>query len=581
MRRKLLFEDDIFNLADIALEVARVDGDRIAVIEPDGFESKRSAGGKRRYKRFTYRQLSADVEAIAPGLREIGISEGTRIVCMTPPSYETAVIGLALHRVGATTVWIDPSVGYRNVGQRLRSIEPEAFVGVPLSHLGRMAFGWGPRFLRRAIAIGSGWGFPGAHSLDSLRRQAPPFPPKPAVKRDDPAIILFTTGSTGPAKPALYPHRNMAALCRVVHESWGFEPAGAVQPPVDISLFPAFFFIPLSAGGTLVVPPINFARESPATADPKAILEVINDCHVQSCFGSPVLLENIARYAIEHEVKTPSLRRVIGGGAPITARVKEALLTLVGPEGNVFANYGATEAMPSTAMDARETLNDTWSKTLAGDGLCVGRPLAGVELKIIRMSDRSIATLAKAEELPCGEIGEILVKSPHVSPRYFRDDASTMVNKIIGPNRAIWHRFGDAGRLDEQGRLWYCGRVSQRVEAAGGPLFPLNCEPIFDAHPCVRRSALVGVASSSSSGEAIPVLCVELHADTPTADTHDAIRNDLLVLASSHRATRQIEVVLFPKTIPVDPRHNSKIERPALARWATSQLAKLAAAGKT
>jgi olefin beta-lactone synthetase len=562
-RRSALFEDDIFNLADIALDIAHLDGERIAVIEPDGFE----APGKRRYKRYTYRQLSADAESIAVGIREIGINEGTRIVCMTPPSYETAVVGLALHRVGATTMWIDPTVGYRNVAQRLRTVEPEAFVGVPLSHLGRMTFGWGPRFLRKAIAIG-GWGFPGAYSLDSLRRQAPAYPARPSVKPEDPAIILFTTGSTGPAKPALYPHRNMTALCRVVHESWGFTTGGV---PVDISLFPAFFFIALSAGGTLVVPPINFARESPATADPKAILEVINDCEVQSCFGSPVLLENIARHAIENEIKAPTLRRVIGGGAPITARVKEALLELVGPEGNVFANYGATEAMPSTAMDARETLRETWKKTLAGEGLCVGRPFAGVELKIIRMSDRSIARLDQTEELPASEIGEILVKGPHVSPRYFRDDASTMINKIIGPKREIWHRFGDAGRIDEQGRLWYCGRVSHRVEAAGGPLFPLNCEPIFDAHPRVRKSGLVGIASLT--GQSIPVLCAELEPDADSSE-HETIRNELLTLAGLHRATRQIEVILFPKKIPVDPRHNSKIERPALARWATRELEK-------
>lgn len=558
-----MFSDDIFNLADVALEVARLDGDRVAVIEPDGFER---TTGKRRYRRYTYRQLSADAESVAAGIREIGIRERTRIVCMTPPSYETAVVGLALHRVGATTVWIDPTVGYRNVGRRLQSVAPEAFVGVPLSHLGRMVFGWGPRFVRRSIATG-GW-VPGAHALDSLRRRAPPSPSKPSVKPDDAATILFTTGSTGPAKPVLYPHRNMAALCRVVHASWGFESAVA---PVDMSLFPAFFFIPLSAGGTLVVPPINFARDSPATADPKAILEVMNDCQVQSCFGSPVLLENIARYAIANEIKTPTLKRVIGGGAPMAARVKMALLDLVGPEGSVFANYGATEAMPSTVMDARETLRETWDKTLAGEGLCVGRPFAGVELKVIRMRDRPLARLEQTEELPLGEIGEILVRGSHVSPRYFRDEASTTLHKIVGPKEEIWHRFGDAGRIDEQGRLWYCGRVSHRVETADGPLFPLNCEPIFDAHPRVRRSALVGVASHTEDRRATPVICAELAPGTPPSE-RATIRSELLAFAGRHRSTRRIEVILFPKTIPVDPRHNSKIERPALARWASHAL---------
>jgi olefin beta-lactone synthetase len=239
------------------------------------------------------------------------------------------------------------------------------------------------------------------------------------------------------------------------------------------------------------------------------------------------------------------------------------------PDGEVFANYGATEAMPSTEMPARETLGETWAATLLGKGLCVGRPFSGVELKIVRMKDGPVATLADTEELPEGAIGEILAKSPHVSPKYFMDEESTKKNKIYGPNGEIWHRFGDAGYLDGQGRLWYSGRVSQRVDTKSGPIFPLNCEPIFDAHPEVKRSGLVGVRSGDST---IAVICVELKDGTP-ADRADAIRSELLALASAHPSASAITHVLFPKILPVDPRHNSKIERPKLAKWATANLA--------
>lgn len=555
-----LFPNDIFNLANIVLDVARKDPERIAVIEPDGFDGN----GKRKYKRFTYGQLSADAESIAPGLREMGIQERTRIICMTPPSYETTVIAIALHRVGAMTLWIDPAVGYLNVGERLRRINPEAFVGPAIAHLGRMTFGWGPRTLRKLIVIGKPAFFPGARSLDSLRRQAPANPPDPDVTPDDPTSVLYTTGSTGPAKPTLYLHRNMAHMYRVVHESWRFQPG---KPPVDISIFPAFFTIPISAGGTMVVPPINFTRETPGKADPKAILEVINDCGVESCFASPVLLENMARYSVEHGLKTPTFRRAIGGGAPITARVKEALMAAMGPEGAVFSNYGATEALPSTEMDGRETLRETWAQTLKGAGLCVGRPFTGVEIKIVRMSDAPIPKIEDAEELPAGEIGEILVKSPHVSPGYYLDDESTRKNKIFGSNGEIWHRVGDAGYLDDQGRLWYCGRVSQRVKGKGGPLFSLICEPLFDAHPKVRRSGLVGIPNGE--GE-VPVICAELEPGT-SASEHETIRKELLAIATTRPVTQQIQHVLFPARLPTDPRHDSKIERPKLAKWATSQ----------
>jgi len=229
-----LFPDDIFNVADIALEVSRRDPERIAVIELDG----RNTDGSRRYRRHTYRELSADVESIAAGLRAIGIVERTRTVFMAPPSYDGCVIGLALTRVGATTVWIDPAVGYQNVAERLRRLDVEAFVGIPLAHLGRIAFGWGPRFRAKAIVIGTP-GFPGAHSLESLRRAAPAAPIAPAIGPDDTASIMYTTGSTGPAKPALYQHRNICNVFRLAHRTWRFDTRNEV--PVDMPVFPAFF----------------------------------------------------------------------------------------------------------------------------------------------------------------------------------------------------------------------------------------------------------------------------------------------------------------------------------------------------
>lgn len=366
--------------------------------------------------------------------------------------------------------------------------------------------------------------------------------------------VLYTTGSTGPAKPALYTHRNFCGVLRIVHESWGFDPDEGTA--VDMAVFPAFFIVGLSMGGTVVVPPIHFVRQTPATADPAALLEVIQDCKVRSLFGSPVLLENLARYANDQGLTAPSLERVIGGGAPITGPAMKALTTMM-PNGEVFANYGATEALPSTAHSAKETLAETWTKTLAGRGICVGRPFSGVEVQIAKLQDGAVTDF---EVVPQGEIGEILVKSPHISERYFDDVESTRKNKI-----GSWHRLGDAGYLDDEGRLWVVGRVSQRVRGAHGPLFSLLCEPIFDAHPKVRRSGLVGVPNGASEDA---VLCVEARPGVDTA----RLREELLALASKHDETQAINELLFIDRLPVDPRHNSKIERPKLAKWATAKL---------
>ncbi|MBX2908032.1 MAG: AMP-binding protein [Chitinophagales bacterium] len=551
-------KEDIFNLAETVREVAAKYPERIAVIEPDGF----ATNSKRKYKHFTYAQLTKDAESLAPGLRELGINEGTRIVCMTPPSYEACVVGLGLQRVGAFTLWIDPSVGYLNVAERLSRIKPEAFVGIPAAFLGRTVFGWGARFSKKSIVI-NGF-FPGAKTLASLYRNAPDKPEKPNVSPDAPCTVLYTTGSTGPAKPALYLHRNYVNVYRISHKSWRFDPEN--NPPVDMAIFPAFFFIAISAGGTMVVPPIKFPRETPAKTKSKALLEVINDCAVQSCFASPVLLENMARYAVENGIKTPTLTRVIGGGAPIFASVKRALLEMMGKDGQVFANYGATEALPSTEMGAQEALEETFPLTDKGAGICVGRPFEGVEVRIVRIVDGIINSIEETKQLADGEIGEIIVRGKHISPMYYLDDESTRKNKVPDTN-GQWHRLGDSGYIDDKGRIWTCGRVGQRVKSKDGDVFPLLVEPIFDAHPQVHRSGLVGV---TMNGNIKPVICVQLKLGH--SGSQKDIRKQLLELAAQHSITSIVKHILFIKKLPVDPRHNSKIERPALEKWATRKL---------
>lgn len=567
------FPDNIFNLADIVLRVAREDPDRIAVIDLDGWEGL----GKRRYVRHTYAELSADVESVAVGLRGMGIAERTRVVMMSPPSYETCVMGVALTRVGAFTLWIDPAVGYRNVAERLSRVKPEAFVGPVLAHMGRMTFGWGPRTMRKLIVTASPIvpgghkitglpPFPGARSIRSLRKPAPAQPTPAAVGPDDPCAVLYTTGSTGPAKPSMYTHRTFCQVFRNAQHSWGFDQDPGV--PVDLAVFPAFLFIPISAGGTVVVPPIDFARQGPAQVNSAALIQVINDCKVKSFFAAPILIENLAREALARNLTMPSLRRVIGAGAPITGPVEEMLAAVTGPDAELAANYGATEAMPSTELSSREHLDGLWEKTEQGAGVCVGHPLPGVELKIIGIVDGAIDSVDQTTTPPPGQVGEILVRGAHVSPEYYLDPESTRKNKVPDPT-GTWHRFGDVGYLDDAGRLWVCGRVSQRVRAAGGDVFPLQVEPLFDAHPQVRRSGLVGVPGPD--GE-LPVLCVELKSGVGRHE-RERLQGELLALAASSEVTKTIHTILFTDKLPVDPRHNSKIERPKLAKWAAAQLA--------
>src|SRR5690554_1271353 len=200
------FKHHIFDLAAEVRKTATLDPERTAVIEP----SRRGDGWH--LERYSYATLAQDVEAVAAGLRAMGIHEGTRTVFMAPPSYQSCALGVALSQVGALFLWIDPSVGYLNVGERLRRIQPEAFVGIPISHAGRTVFGWGPRFRVKKLVVDGV--FPGAVSFERLRRTKAEPPRAPNVDPDDPSHVLYTTGSTGPAKPAMYTHRQFSQVYR-------------------------------------------------------------------------------------------------------------------------------------------------------------------------------------------------------------------------------------------------------------------------------------------------------------------------------------------------------------------------------
>ncbi len=549
-------DEGVFDLAGIVRDVALRHPTRVAVIEP------KQRGGRLSYERMSYQRLSREAESVAAGLREIGIREGTRVVYMAPPSFEAAVISVALSRVGATSLMIDPSVGYLNVAERLRRVSPEAMVGIPIAHAGRVAFGWGPRLMKHAIVVNGR--FPGAHTLASLRRAAPLEPERARVTPRDAAAVLYTTGSTGPAKPAEYLHSTFAAVHRVAHHSWAFSPD---KIPVDLVAFPAFMTVALSFGGTCVVPPMDFVRQKPATAPAPEILTVINDCEVQSLFASPALLERLATHARDAGLKMPSLRRVIGGGAPLFPELMRQLTAVMGEGAEVCSNYGATEALPSTEISSREVLADKALRA-RGQGICVGRALPGVTVRVVPLTDGVLATTRADAELPVGEVGELLVSGENVSPRYFDDAASTAKNKAYDEGGQVWHRLGDVGYRDGAGRLWVLGRAGHVVRTERGLLFPMRAETLLDGHPDVRRSGLVGVASGAHQQ---PVACVELRGKVARAERPRILR-ELLALLKTAEHSQHITRVLFSDGLPVDPRHNAKIERPKLAQWAAKQL---------
>lgn len=541
------------NIAEHLRTMAERQPYTLAVIFPHG----RDRHGRVSYTHYTYRQLNEASDCFAHGLERLGIGRGVRTVLMVTPSLEFFALTFALFKLGAVPVLVDPGMGIRNLSQCLAEAEPTAFIGVPKAHAARVVLGWGQASLRICLTVGSRWFWDGP-TLDDVRKlgaDCGPYPTAP-TSADEMAAILFTSGSTGPPKGAVYTHENFAAQVEALKRLYDIQPG-----EIDLQTFPLFGLFAPALGMTAVIPDMDATR--PAQVDPRKIIEAIEDFGVTNLFGSPALLNRVGRFGIEHQIKLPSLKRVLSAGAPVAAEILERFTTMLNPGAQVFTPYGATESLPVCSIGSTEVLTQTRALTAQGAGVCVGRPVKEIELRIIGISDESIAAWSDQLLLPIGQIGEIVVKGPMVTRQYYHRPEATALAKIIDGD-SFWHRMGDLGYLDESGRVWFCGRKSQRVITPQGTLFTIPCEAVFNRHPRVHRTALVGVGGR-------PVLCVELEKDAGKAD-RAALVKELLALTASQPHTRGIDTFLFHPAFPVDIRHNAKIGREKLAVWAARKL---------
>ena len=540
-------------------DTAARDPDGIAVVEPLG----RDASGRRQYRHVTFRRLDEDSHLLADGLHALGVTPGTRLALMVRPSIDFIALTFALFKAGAVTILIDPGMGRRSLIRCLQEAEPEGFIAIPLVHAIRTLLRRKFPQARFNVTVGRRWFWDGP-TLAELRRRAlrPDFRPVAAAP-DDPAAIIFTTGSTGPPKGVLYRHLNFGRQVDELQQFFGIQPG-----EIDLPGFPLFALFNCAMGVTTVVPDMNPTR--PARADPRLIIEAVQDWRVTQAFGSPALWNVVGRYCAAHAVRLPTLRRVFSAGAPVPPHVLERMKQAIAADGDVHTPYGATEALPVASISASEVLGETAERSRQGAGTCVGRRFPGIEWKTIRISDQPIAQLADAEELPHGEIGELIVRGDVVTRQYITRLEANPLHKIQDGDR-FWHRMGDVGYLDERDRFWFCGRKSHRVLTADGPLFTIPCEAIFNQHERIYRSALVGVGPA---GAQRPVVIVEPWPDRRPqgrADREQLLR-ELRALTAAHSLTCKISDILIRDALPVDIRHNAKIFREQLAVWAAGRL---------
>ena len=541
---------DIVNISSPLTEMARLQPETPAIIFP------------LKQRQLTFRELDQQSDRIAVGLGLIGIGRGMRVALLVPPSLELFVVTFALFKAGAVPVFIDPGIGARNMKGCLAEAEPEAFIGIPKAHLARRLLGWGRKTIRIMVTVGGSriWGGIPLTELRRTEADGQPFIPAD-TRRDDMAAILFTSGSTGPPKGAVYTHGNFTAQIQALRSLYGIEPG-----EIDLPTFPLFALFAPALGMTAVIPEMDFTR--PGSVNPKSIISTIERYRVTTMFGSPALINRVGRYGAEHGRSLHLLRRVISAGAPVPAAVLERFSTMLNPETQIYTPYGATEALPVCSIGSREILAVTRAITETGGGICIGRPVPGIRLEVILISDEPISVWDDSLRVRDGEIGELVVQGEQVTRTYFNRPAADLPAKIADPaTGAFFHRMGDLGRRDPEGKLWFCGRKSHRVETEAGPLFTIPCESVFNTHTHVLRTALVGIGKP---GRQQPVLCVELERGIKVS--RDTVRVELLAIGSAHSHTRSITSILFHPSFPVDIRHNAKIFREKLAGWAAGKL---------
>ncbi len=520
--------------------------ERMAAAQPAATALKvprgRVASGAIDYLALSFAELLAETDAWGARMRMRGINRGDRALVMVKPGLPLIASVFALFRIGAVPVIIDPGMGLGNFLACVKRSRPRALVGIPLAQLVSRVFlgSFGSVEVRVPVSgsltarIG---GEPGAGA------------PSATAEPSDLAAILFTSGSTGKPKGVCYEHGMFEAQVEMIRATYGIEPG-----EIDLPLLPIFALFNPALGMTSIIPEVD--PRHPAKADPAKLVQAILQEGVTNSFGSPTLWGKVAAHCHATGVGLPSLRRVLCAGAPVPADLWEASRSFLGG-GRLHSPYGATEALPVSTVSEQEI------DPLSTRGACVGRPVAGVDVRIIPITDAPIASFDPGSALPAGSVGEIVVRGANVTREYDALPDATRASKIpdASPPGSAWHRMGDCGMMDESGRLWFLGRKAERVEGPEGTMYTEPCEQVFRSHPRAKRCALIAGAGGPA-----------LVAETATSGDADArqLASELRVLALRHNHTACVERFYFLRDLPVDVRHNAKIHRLALARWSAT-----------
>jgi acyl-CoA synthetase (AMP-forming)/AMP-acid ligase II len=525
-------------------------------------DAVRTPSGKG-WRKATFAELDQRSSAIANGLVELGLKRGDRVSVFLREGIELVAVTYALFKLGAVPVLIDPGMGRRALAACVAKAAPRALIAVPAAQVFRALHPSSFRSVEHTVVHAARWPF-GASTLAQIEaRGAPDFDPV-VLDPTDPAAVLFTSGSTGPPKGVLYTHGMFAAQIRTLRGLYDFQPG-----EVDVACFPLFALFDVAFGMTSVFPRLDASH--PGRCNPEDVIEALQTHEATNTFGSPAIWRRVAPWCFERGIRLEAIRRILVAGAPVPPSLVSTCHSILSEDGDVYTPYGATEALPVASIDGRSILA-LRGRTESGAGTCVGTPAPEIDIRLIRIEDDPLPAWDDVREVAHGELGEICVRGPVVTRSYLDEPQATNEAKVLD-GAGHWHRMGDVGYLDDDGRLWFCGRKAHRLETEEGLVLPVPAENVLNLHPSVRRTALVGVGPRPHE---VPTLVVE--PEKPKFGRHKAEREqlaeqlrELIQTRWSHGPPPHIARVRVHPGLPVDVRHNAKIRREVLKRWAEEQ----------
>ena len=539
---------------------AAIAPDTIAIATPRGSHRQRD---HRSYETISMADLDRRSSSIAAGLQGMGIGPCKRIALLVRFGEDFITLVFAVLKSGATLVLIDPGMGRKNLIDCLAATRPDGFIAIPMAHV-ILRF-YQSRFPGAKLNVTAGQWFPGLPSvtLGRLEKQSPDGLRLPVTQLDDPAAIIFTTGSTGPPKGVLYTHGTFNAQIDQVAGHYGIQPGGK-----DLSCFPLFGLFNAVMGTTTILPDMNPIR--PADVDPVRLLDAIDQWQINQSFGSPALWTKVGGFCSKSSRRVESLKCVLSAGAPVPPRVLEQVRKAMHVDGCMYTPYGATEALPIASIESRIVLQETALKTRQGDGTCVGSKFSGIRWRVIAIDDMAIKYIDEAKEMPLGEIGELMVCGAVVSKQYVTREDQNAIHKVRDGD-VVWHRMGDVGYLDDHDRFWFCGRKSHRVVSNSRVLFTETIEAIANSHPEVYRSALIGTGDRFSQSPMVILEPWPKQTQERKLDDYQLSQAVVERLQKNPRSNDVKRVVVYPGKLPTDIRHNSKIFREKLTEWANKK----------